>query len=177
MPGLFFMGMYAYPFIERRFTGDRETHELLDRPRDHPVRTGIGVGVLTYFVVIFVAGSQDIIASKTGISVQPLVWTLRTLVFVLPALAFLIAWAWCRGLSQAATGEVETSPPIRKIGPGTPPLGVAEDGEGDEADTSPAEVAAFMDRHPLLRRVSRVATSAALAGAVRRSRRPRPPPS
>jgi ubiquinol-cytochrome c reductase cytochrome b subunit len=175
MPGLFFVGMYAYPFIERRLTGDRDAHELLDRPRDHPVRTGLGVGVLTYFVVIFVAGSQDIIASKTGISVQPLVWTLRTLVFVLPALAFLIAWAWCRGLAKAATGEVETSPPIRKIGPGTPPLGVPEDGEAADAD--PAEVAAFMDRHPLLRRVSRVATSAALAGALRRSRRSRPPPS
>jgi hypothetical protein len=173
MPGLFFMGMYAYPFIERRLTGDREAHELLDRPRDHPVRTGLGVGVLTYFVVIFVAGSQDIIASKTGISVQPLVWTLRTLVFVLPALAFLVAWSWCRGLARAATGEVETGPPIRKIGPGTPPLGLPEDGE---ADASPAEVAAFMDRHPLLRRVSRVATSAALATALRRSRRPRPPP-
>ena len=33
----------------RRFTHDHAEHHLLDRPRDRPVRTAIGVGVLTFY--------------------------------------------------------------------------------------------------------------------------------
>ena len=105
MPGLFFIGMYAYPFIERRLTKDRSAHELLDRPRDHPVRTGLGVGVLTYFVVIFLAGSQDVIAAKWHISVQSLVWVLRLCTLLLPGVFGLVTWYWCRGLARGAAED------------------------------------------------------------------------
>ena len=62
LPGITFMLLYMWPFIEQRFTRDRAEHNLLDRPRDRPVRTAIGVGVLTFYIVLFVAGSQDVIA-------------------------------------------------------------------------------------------------------------------
>ena len=35
----------SWPWLERRLTGDRALHNLLDRPRDAPRRTAIGVGV------------------------------------------------------------------------------------------------------------------------------------
>jgi ubiquinol-cytochrome c reductase cytochrome b subunit len=108
MPGLLFAGMYAYPFIERRLSGDHGGHELLDRPRDHPVRTGLGAAVLTYLAVLTIAGSQDVIAAGLGISVQALVYALRTAVLVLPVVVGAIAWAFCRSLGGGAprgTGE------------------------------------------------------------------------
>ncbi|GEL24835.1 hypothetical protein PSU4_37890 [Pseudonocardia sulfidoxydans NBRC 16205] len=37
-----------YPAIERRFTQDRSLHNLLQRPRDVPVRTSLGVMGLAF---------------------------------------------------------------------------------------------------------------------------------
>ena len=48
---------------------DRAEHHLLDRPRDRPVRTAIGVGVLTFYTVLTLAGGQDIIAQHLGVSI------------------------------------------------------------------------------------------------------------
>ena len=64
LPGITFGLLYLWPFIEARVTHDRDSHHLLDRPRDRPVRTAIGTGVLAFYIVLFVAGSQDIIAQK-----------------------------------------------------------------------------------------------------------------
>ena len=65
---------------------------------DRPLRTGIGVGVLTFYIVLTVAGAQDIIAQKLGVSIVPLTWTLRVLVFALPVLLGLLARRVCRAL-------------------------------------------------------------------------------
>ena len=49
LPGITFMLLYAWPWIEARFTRDYEEHHLLDRPRDRPgpLRTRrVGHGVL-----------------------------------------------------------------------------------------------------------------------------------
>ncbi|MGH9088720.1 MAG: cytochrome bc1 complex cytochrome b subunit, partial [Acidimicrobiales bacterium] len=45
-PGLVFTLCGAWPAIERRFTGDNEIHNLLDRPRDRPKRTAAGVAMM-----------------------------------------------------------------------------------------------------------------------------------
>src|SRR5581483_3221562 len=52
LPGLTFVALYAWPFLERRFTRDRATHHLLDRPRFHPWRTSIGVAALAFYIVL-----------------------------------------------------------------------------------------------------------------------------
>ena len=40
-PGVVFTLLYAWPWIERRITGDHRRHDLLDRPRDRPVAHGV----------------------------------------------------------------------------------------------------------------------------------------
>jgi ubiquinol-cytochrome c reductase cytochrome b subunit len=100
LPGACFALLYAYPFLERRFSHDVARHELLDRPRSHPVRTGIGVAALTWFAVLFVAGGQDVIASRAHLSVQGMAWVLRGALLVLPILTGAVAWAWCRSLAE-----------------------------------------------------------------------------
>ncbi len=78
LPGLLFAVLYAYPFVEQRLTGERlrEQH-LCDRPRERPVRTGLGVAGTVFYGVLLVAGGNDIIAYAFRISVDALTWVLR----------------------------------------------------------------------------------------------------
>ncbi len=46
-PLFVFAVMFAWPAIERRVTGDVKRHDLLDRPRDRPLRTAIGAAFLS----------------------------------------------------------------------------------------------------------------------------------
>jgi ubiquinol-cytochrome c reductase cytochrome b subunit len=46
--------LYFWPALERKFGGDHDFHNLLDRPRDAPMRTAIGVGMATWVVLVFV---------------------------------------------------------------------------------------------------------------------------
>jgi ubiquinol-cytochrome c reductase cytochrome b subunit len=84
VPGITFGALYLWPFLEARFTGDRGPHHLLDRARDHPVRTATGVGALSFFVLLQLAASNDLLAHWTGASVASITWTFRILVPLLP---------------------------------------------------------------------------------------------
>jgi ubiquinol-cytochrome c reductase cytochrome b subunit len=102
LPGVTFALLYAWPFLEQRFTGegDRE-HHLLDRPRDRPVRTAMGVATLTFYAVLTVAGAQDIAAQKLDVSVVVVTRTLQVLVLALPLACALLAYKLCRDLQGA----------------------------------------------------------------------------
>jgi ubiquinol-cytochrome c reductase cytochrome b subunit len=65
LPTITFGLLYAWPFLEARLTGDREEHHLLDRARNHPVRTGIGAMALTFYTLLLLAGSNDILATAS----------------------------------------------------------------------------------------------------------------
>src|SRR6185312_9141270 len=93
--------LYAYPAIERFLTGDRYAHNVLDRPRDHPVRTGFLVAALTLYVLVFVAGAQDVLAYYLGTTQPPVTLTLRGLCVGAPIVTGTIAWWLCRDLSLA----------------------------------------------------------------------------
>ncbi len=107
LPGITFGLLYAWPFLEARVTGDRGVHHVLDRPRHRPVRTAIGVGTLTFYVVLFIAGAQDIVAQKLGVGVPTVMWTLRVMLLVLPPFAALVAYKLCHDLTGADDIERE----------------------------------------------------------------------
>jgi len=114
LPGLTFGLLFLWPFIEARVTGDHLEHHLLDSPRDRPVRSAIGVGVLTFYIVLVVAGAQDIIAQKLSVGIPSVTNTLRVLVFALPALAALFMWKTCHDLSVRGAREDEYPRPFPK---------------------------------------------------------------
>jgi ubiquinol-cytochrome c reductase cytochrome b subunit len=100
-PGLTFTMLFLWPFIEQLATGDGRHHELLDRPRDRPMRTALGVGTLTFYTVLLLAGANDVIARKLGFAVGHVTTTLRILLFVLPVAAMLITRSVARSLARS----------------------------------------------------------------------------
>ncbi|KAB8195858.1 ubiquinol-cytochrome c reductase cytochrome b subunit [Nonomuraea phyllanthi] len=114
---VFFGILLLYPFIERRLTGDGDHHHLLDRPSQAPVRTGLGVAVITFFAVswagTWVSEASPPMHSAPGLppplqapdalltvphdTYTAIVTGLRVAVFVLPVAAFVITRAVCRG--------------------------------------------------------------------------------
>jgi ubiquinol-cytochrome c reductase cytochrome b subunit len=92
MPGITFTLLYAWPFIERRFTRDYAAHHLLERPHERPVRTALGVAALTFFVVLFIAGSNDLLAKWFSVPVETVTWVLRIGVLVAPVVMGFVAY-------------------------------------------------------------------------------------
>ena len=100
-PGLVFTFLYLWPWIERRFTGDQAFHNVLDRPRDAPVRTGIGVGIISWVTIIFFAGGADRVDVLFGITYVSQIHVYWVLAWVLPVLFGVTAWWICKELQQS----------------------------------------------------------------------------
>ncbi|GAA4970354.1 ubiquinol-cytochrome c reductase cytochrome b subunit [Kineococcus glutinatus] len=92
--------LVAYPWIEQIATGDYREHHLLDRPRNQPTRTGLGVMALTFYALLLVSGGNDIIAHTLNISINDITRSLRLLLFVLPPIAFWVTKRICLGLQR-----------------------------------------------------------------------------
>ncbi len=101
MPGLIFVAMMLYPWLEARFTGDRAYHNLLDRPRDVPVRTGIGAMSVAFYVILVIAGGNDVIASIFHVSVNAMTVAGRVALFLVPPLVYVITKRWCLALQRS----------------------------------------------------------------------------
>ncbi|PSK66633.1 Ubiquinol-cytochrome c reductase cytochrome b subunit [Micromonospora sp. MH33] len=113
--GVTFGALYAWPFLERWCTGDHRQHHLLDRPRDHPVRMGVGVLALTFFGVLVVAAGDDILARLLQVPVYDLLNVLRVLVLVLPVLAGMLAFLLARALRRWGNAALGVSLPAAAL--------------------------------------------------------------
>ncbi|NKX93175.1 cytochrome bc complex cytochrome b subunit [Sanguibacter hominis ATCC BAA-789] len=100
IPGILFTALALYPFIEARVSGGKGEHHVLDRPRNVPVRTGLGVALLTAFVILVLAGSNDLIATHFHMSINTITWTFRVLFFAGPVLGFWITKRICLSLQR-----------------------------------------------------------------------------
>lgn len=100
VPGIVFTAAALYPFIESWVTGDKRDHNLLDRPRNAPTRTGIGVMAITWYFLLFIGGGNDVIAISFNLSINTLIWFLRIAVIVLPPIAFLVTRRICIALQR-----------------------------------------------------------------------------
>lgn len=99
LPGITFGLLYAWPSLEARLTGDRDEHHLLDRPRDRPLRTALGVATMSFYTVLFFAGSSDVLSFTFGLSVNALFNIFRALLLVAPVATGFLAYRLCKELS------------------------------------------------------------------------------
>ena len=100
VPGVLFTLLALYPFIEGWATGDKREHHVLDRPRNRPFRTAFGVSLLTAFLILVLAGSNDLIATHFHLSINDITWVFRFLLFLGPWAAFVITKRICLGLQR-----------------------------------------------------------------------------
>jgi ubiquinol-cytochrome c reductase cytochrome b subunit len=94
-PGIAFGAITLWPWIERRLTGDRAAHHLLDRPRDAPAHTATGLAGLMLFFIPFLAGGNDILAVQLNVSVETVTRILRYALWIAPVVTWLVAYWVC----------------------------------------------------------------------------------
>ncbi len=107
LPGVMVMLLLMYPMLERKLTRDEAHHNLLQRPRDVPVRTSLGVMALTFFLVLNVSGFNDVIAFYFSISLNAMTWGGRVLLLLLPPLSYAVTYRICLGLQRADRAVLE----------------------------------------------------------------------
>jgi ubiquinol-cytochrome c reductase cytochrome b subunit len=122
LPGLTFLLLYAWPFIEARFTRDYAPHHLLDRARDRPARTALGAAALTFYVVMFAAASNDLLATWLNAPVENITWFFRIAILVLPPV---VGYAIHKLMVALAASGVDrfTHMPARALGRASRPAG------------------------------------------------------
>ncbi|MBE0010626.1 MULTISPECIES: cytochrome b [unclassified Arthrobacter] len=89
--GIVFTLMFAWPWIESWLTKDKREHHLLDRPRNAPFRTAVGVSGVVFYCVMWAAASSDLIATHFFVSLNDVTYWLRVLFFVGPIIGFMVA--------------------------------------------------------------------------------------
>ncbi|MET0912705.1 MAG: ubiquinol-cytochrome c reductase cytochrome b subunit [Acidimicrobiales bacterium] len=110
IPGITFGMLLAWPFLEARISGDHAEHHVLDRPRDRPLRTALGVATLAFYTVLGLGGASDALSTLFDISLNRLIWTLRALLFVVPVAAAYVTRQLCLEL-QRRDGPVPVEEP------------------------------------------------------------------
>jgi ubiquinol-cytochrome c reductase cytochrome b subunit len=101
LPGLAFTVIALWPFIEARLTGDRAEHHLLDHPRDAPMRVAVGTGGLVLFILLTLAGGNDVLALTFDVGVETITNFLRVAIFALPLIAAALAYRLASDLARA----------------------------------------------------------------------------
>ena len=101
MCGVMVVLLISYPFIEAKGTGDTAHHNLLQRPRDGPVRTGLGVMALVFFLLLTVSGGNAPVAPFFQISLNAMTWFGRIGLIVLPPFAYWLTYRICVGLQRS----------------------------------------------------------------------------
>jgi ubiquinol-cytochrome c reductase cytochrome b subunit len=163
-------GAAFWPFFEQWATGDKSWHNINDRPRNAPVRTGIGMATVVFYGILWAEGANDVLSDFLQIPLYTITWISRVLIFVGPVLAFVITRRICLGLQrkdketllhgyetgiirQLPNGEfIEVHKQVNEEGravleakkvPALMPAPSSEDANGVPASTSPGVLGKF----------------------------------
>jgi ubiquinol-cytochrome c reductase cytochrome b subunit len=93
--------LISYPWLERRLSRDTAHHNLVQRARDVPVRTGIGMMALAFYGVLTLSSFNDIIALQFDISLNATTWAGRIGLLLAPPAAYLITYRICLALQRS----------------------------------------------------------------------------
>jgi len=122
-PTIVFGFLYLWPWLERRVTREDRRFNLLERPRDRPWRTAIGVAMVSWVLIVFAAGSADRVAVLFGISYSAQMWVYRVLALVGPLVALLVTRRVCVELVEGERRELlRRAAGARATSPAAPPL-------------------------------------------------------
>ena len=101
VPGLMFALLAAWPFLEARVSGDHEWHNFAQTAaRGTRAVPRSGPAAIALFVVLVIAGGNDVVAKYLDVEVDQLNVILRWLVFLAPVVAGLLTFWICRDLGH-----------------------------------------------------------------------------
>ncbi|MFL5518470.1 MAG: cytochrome b N-terminal domain-containing protein, partial [Gemmatimonadales bacterium] len=100
-PLIVFFVLAIVPWAEKRLTGDRSFHNVLDRPRDAPRRTAFGAAFFTWVVGVFFAGATDRATVFFGLSYTAQVWVFRVGIWILPLIVYFVTKRVCVELQRS----------------------------------------------------------------------------
>jgi ubiquinol-cytochrome c reductase cytochrome b subunit len=106
IPGIIFGAMFAWPQIDRKLTKDTGFHNLLQRPRDVPIRTAIGCAALTFFADLTFASATDLLGNDFHVPFERLIEILQYGAFIGPIAAGLIAYRVCLSLQRSGSHPI-----------------------------------------------------------------------
>jgi ubiquinol-cytochrome c reductase cytochrome b subunit len=95
-----FLVAAIYPYVERRATGDNALHNLLQRPRDVPVRTSLGAMAIAFYVWLCLCAINDWIAYFFDVSLNATTWAGRVGLFLVPPIVYWVTYRLCIGLQR-----------------------------------------------------------------------------
>ena len=99
--GLLFLALVAiYPFFEAWVTGDKREHHVLDRPRNAPTRTAIGVAGVTFYAVLWAGAATDLIATNFRMSLNQVLTSMQILLIVGPIFGYIVTKRMCLSLQR-----------------------------------------------------------------------------
>lgn len=114
---LFLVLVAVYPFIEGWIIGDKGNQHLLEKPRNNPTRTGIGVAGIVFYGVLWAAAGADTMAVLFHLSVNSLIHLFQVLLIIGPPAALALTRRICVGLQahdlELAVHGVETGRVVR----------------------------------------------------------------
>jgi ubiquinol-cytochrome c reductase cytochrome b subunit len=105
--GLIMTAAAVWPFIEQWATGDRRIHNFAERPRNAPFRTAMGMSVVAFYGLLWLAGGNDILADRFHISLYQTTWFFRFAVFIGPVVAYIVTKRICIGLLRKDAAELD----------------------------------------------------------------------
>ncbi len=105
--GIILGGAALWPWFEAWATGDKAAHHILDRPRNVPVRSGVGMAAVVFYGVLWAEGANDVISDKLQIPLYTVTWISRVLVIVGPVIAFFLTRRICLGLQAKDREQLE----------------------------------------------------------------------
>ncbi len=102
--GAFVIAVLVHPWLERWLTRDTSDPTLLDRPRNMPARTGLGVAALVFYGTLWGAASADVLSHLLHLDLEIVIVTFQVLLFAGPVLGFAVTRRIALGL-QARDAE------------------------------------------------------------------------
>ncbi|WP_374947483.1 cytochrome bc complex cytochrome b subunit [Agreia sp.] len=98
--GVYMVLIAVYPFIEGWITRDRSEHHLLDRPRNTPTRTAVGVAGMTFYAVLWATASADVTAMLFSLTLESIIHAMQIALLVGPVVAFGLTREICLALQK-----------------------------------------------------------------------------
>src|SRR5690625_4817182 len=95
-----FAVMFIYPFFEAWLLKDKREHHILDRPRNNPTRTAIGVAGVIFYCNMWAAASGDIVAVFFQMSLNDMIYIFRAVFFLGPIIGYIITKRMCIALQR-----------------------------------------------------------------------------